>query len=71
MRAGPSGRVHAKVLPTDSITMLGSTNWTNVSQQNEEWTVAIEPNAVGLVSAGDRFDQLWRISTPLMYMTAV
>ena len=69
MRTGPSGRVHAKVLLTDSVTMLGSTNWTSASQHNEEWTVAIEPNLTGLVSAGDRFDALWRVSTPLLNMT--
>ena len=57
VRTGPSGRVHAKVLLTDSITMLGSTNWTNASQHNEEWTVAIEPNSAGMVSAHERFNK--------------
>jgi len=65
VRTGPSGRVHAKVLLTDAVTMLGSTNWTNASQHNEEWTVAIEPNAAGVALAAERFNKLWEASTPL------
>ena len=71
VRTGLSGRVHAKVLLTDSVTTLGSTNWTNASQHNEEWTVAIGPTVAGVVSTSERFNQLWLISTLLLDMTAV
>ena len=59
VRTGPSGRVHAKVLLTDSVTMFGSTNWTVVSQQNEEWTVAIEPTEACVRFSLGRFNKLW------------
>ena len=66
IRTGPSGRVHAKVLLTDSTIMLGSTNWAAASQQNEEWSVAIEPTLAGARASRDRFEKHWGASNELI-----
>ena len=66
VRTGPVGRVHAKVLLTDSVIMLGSTNWTAASQQNEEWTVAIEPTGEGSRTSLERYNRLWSASQDMV-----
>ena len=66
VRTGPVGRVHAKVLLTDSVIMLGSTNSTAASQQNEEWTVAIEPTDEGSRTSLERYNRLWSASQDMV-----
>jgi phosphatidylserine/phosphatidylglycerophosphate/cardiolipin synthase-like enzyme len=55
---GSSGIQHSKTLQCDQILIIGSTNWTNSSQNNQEISVAYAMNAEGLRAHTKRIEEM-------------
>ena len=55
---GGSGIQHSKTLQCDQILIIGSTNWTNSSQSNQEVSVAYCMNAEGLRAHTKRIEEM-------------
>ena len=55
---GSSGIQHSKTLQCDQILIIGSTDWTNSSQSNQEISVAYAMNAEGLRAHTKRIEEM-------------
>ena len=55
---GGSGIQHSKILQCDQILIIGSTNWTNSFQSNQEVSVAYAMNAEGLRAHTKRIEEM-------------
>ena len=64
-------QLQAKMLLTDEELIVGSTNWTHVSQRNVEREVALELSETAQQAEVDQFNALWASAKPYTGRSAV
>ena len=61
---GLNGILHAKVLWTESVAMIGSCNFTTSSQANREIVAVIRPSSRGVGQLKEAFGEIWDAAVP-------
>ena len=61
---GLNGILHAKVLWTEAVAMIGSCNFTTSSQANREIVAVIRPSRRGVDQLKEAFSEIWDAAVP-------
>ena len=59
-----TGIQHSKTLMIDMFLIVGSANWTNASQSNQEVSILFAMNADGIEAHTRRLEQILEVSEP-------